>query len=122
MYMDEHIVISTSADLLRIAADELVYAEADGNYTTLVLTDGERRVVTLQLGQLERLIASQMPQAAQGFVRIGKSLIVRMESVRYIHPSHGVLELSNPAGQKYELSASREALRLLKEMIERNLK
>ena len=122
MNLDEHLVITTSADLLRIAAGELVYAEADGNYTTLMLTDGERRVVTLQLGQLERLIASQMPQAAQGFVRIGKSLIVRLESVRYIHPSRGVLELANPAGQKHELSASREALRLLKEMIERNLK
>ena len=75
--MDEHIVISTSADLLRIAAAELVYAEADGNYTTLMLTDGERRVVTMQLGQLEKLIASQMPQAAQRFARIGKSLIVK---------------------------------------------
>jgi DNA-binding LytR/AlgR family response regulator len=121
MSMDEHIVISTSADLLRIAAAELVYAEADGNYTTLMLTDGERRVVTMQLGQLEKLIASQMPQAAQRFVRIGKSLIVKISSVRYIHPSRGVLELQNPAGQKHELSASREALRLLKEMIERNL-
>ena len=122
MIQDEHIVISTSADLLRIAAGELVYAEADGNYTTLMLSDGERRVVTLQLGQLERLIASQMPQAAVGFVRIGKGLIVKLDSVRYIHPSHGVLELSNPAGKKHELQASREALRLLKEMIERNLK
>lgn len=122
MSMDEHIVISTSADLLRIAAAELVYAEADGNYTTLMLTDGERRVVTLQLGQMEKLIASQMPQAAQGFVRIGKSLIVKLDSVRYIHPSRGVLELANSTGQKHELSASRDALRLLKEMIERNLK
>ena len=122
MSMDEHIVISTSADLLRIAAAELVYAEADGNYTTLMLTDGERRVVTLQLGQLEKLIASQMPQAAQGFVRIGKSLIVKLDSVRYIHPSRGVLELANPSGMKHELSASRDALRLLKEMIEKNLK
>jgi two-component system LytT family response regulator len=122
MSIDEYLVITTSADLLRIAAGELVYAEADGNYTSLVLADGERRVVTLQLGQLERLIAIQMPQAAQGFVRIGKSLIVRLDSVRYIHPSRGVLELSNPAGQKHELSASREALRLLKEMIERSLR
>lgn len=120
--MDEYLVISTSSDLLRVAAGELVYAEADGNYTTLMLTDGERRVVTLQLGQLERLIASQIPQSAQRFVRIGKSLIVRMDSVRYIHPPRGVLELTNPAGQKHELAASREALRLLKEMIERNLK
>lgn len=122
MSIDEYLVITTSADLLCIAAGELVYAEADGNYTSLVLADGERRVVTLQLGQLERLIAIQMPQAAQGFVRIGKSLIVRLDNVRYIHPSRGVLELSNPAGQKHELSASREALRLLKEMIERSLR
>ena len=120
--MDEHLVITTSADLLRLAAGELVYAEADGNYTILVLSDGERRVVTLQLGQLERMIASQMPQEAQGFVRIGKSLIVKLDSVRYIYPSRGMLELANPAGQKHELSASREALRLLKEMIEKNLK
>lgn len=122
MDKDEHIVISTSAELLRVAAGELVYAEADGNYTTLVLSDGERRVVTLQLGQLERLIASQMPQSAPGFVRIGKSLIVRIDSVRYIHPARGLLELANPTGQKHELQASREALRLLKEMIERSMK
>ena len=122
MVQNEHIVITTSVDLLRVAAGELVYAEADGNYTTLVLADGDRRVVTLQLGQLERLMAQQMPRAATGYVRIGKSLIVSLANVRYIHPGKGVLELRNPAGAKYELSASREALRALKEMMERNIK
>lgn len=120
--MKEYVTITTSMDLLRVEAGELVYAEADGNYTTLVLADGDRRVVTLQLGQLEKLIAQQMPQASQGYVRIGKSLIVSLESVRYIHPSHGLLELRNPAGAKHVLSASREALRALKEMMERNRK
>lgn len=120
--MNEWLTLSTSGDLLRVAADELVYAEADGNYTTLVLADGDRRLVTLQLGQLERMIAQQMPQASQGYVRIGKSLIVRLEGVRYVHPGKGLLELRNPAGSKYELTASREALKALKEMLERNLK
>jgi DNA-binding LytR/AlgR family response regulator len=120
--MNEWLTITTSSDLLRIAAGELVYAEADGNYTTLVLADGDRRVVTLQLGQLEKLIAQQTPQAAAGYVRIGKSLIVQLHMVRYIHPGKGLLELRNPAGAKYGLSASREALRALKEMMERNMK
>ena len=116
------LTIVTSSDLLRIVAEELVYAEADGNYTTLVLASGDRRVVTLQLGQLERLVAQQTPLAATGFVRIGKSLIVNLSAVRYIHPSRGILELCTPAGAKHELSASREALRALKEMMERNAK
>lgn len=113
----EFIILNTSSDLLRIAADELVFAQADGNYTTLVLADGDQHVVTMQLGQLERLIAKQMPHAASGFVRIGKSLIVRLDHVRYIHPSHGVLTLRNPSGKPFSLSGSREALKSLKNLI-----
>ena len=113
----QYIILNTSSDLLRIAATELVYAQADGNYTTIVLADGYQHVVTLQLGQLERLIAQQMPHAAAGFVRIGKSLIVSLAHVRYIHPSHGVLTLRNPSGKAFTLSASHEALKSLKNLI-----
>ena len=53
-------VISTSIDLVRIAPDHVVYFESDGNYSTIVQTDGEVRMVSYQLGQIEKLISSQL--------------------------------------------------------------
>lgn len=52
--MKKQLVISTSIDLVRIAPDRIVYIVSDGNYSTLVQTDNEVRMLSFQLGQIER--------------------------------------------------------------------
>lgn len=113
-----HLVISTSNDLLRVAASHILYISSDGNYCNFFQTGGEMRLVTFQLGQVERMIADQLPELSKHFVRIGKSLIINLNYIYYIHVPKQQLILVDGQQNRYTLSASKEALKALKELIE----
>ena len=120
--MKRYLVISTSVDLVRAAVDEIVFVSSDGNYSTLVFTYGESRVVTRQLGQIEALMHKQLAQAENDFVRIGKSLIVNINFISYIHPGNQKLVLSDGHTASHSLTASREALKKLKDFLDKEVK
>ena len=119
--LNTHLVISTSNDLLRVAANQILYISSDGNYCNLFQTGGEIRLVTYQLGQIERMIAQQLPELSKHFVRIGKSLIINLNYVYYIHVAKQQLILVDGQQNRYTLTASKEALRALKELIEKDV-
>jgi len=52
--MTKQLLISTSNDLVCIAPDRIVCISSDGNYSTLVQTDGEMRMLLFQFGQTEK--------------------------------------------------------------------
>lgn len=116
--MGEHLIISTVNDLLRVHHDSIVYISSDGNYSQMLLVGGDMRVLTIQLGQMERLIEDQLGSYRRQFIRIGKSLIVNRNYIFYIHPSRQQLVLSDSRNERYTLQASKEALRQLKQLIE----
>ena len=74
--MSKHIVISTSTELVRIAPEKIVYITSDGNYSTLVQADGEMRMLSYQLGQIEEMIGRQLGRDSEMFVRIGRGYII----------------------------------------------
>ena len=78
------------------------------------------RLVTFQLGQIERMISEQLPELRQNFVRIGKSLIINRNYVYYINVSKQQLILVDGQQKRYTLSASKEALKALKDLFESN--
>ena len=88
--MSDYLIISTSTDLVRIAQDRIIYISSDGNYSTLILADGEARLVTYQLGQIEKLIAEQLGSSSgKAFIRIGKQLIINtLALANYLTPKH----------------------------------
>ena len=114
-----HLVISTANELLRVQARSIIYISSDGNYSNLLLQGGEVRLVTYQLGQIERMIADQLHDERTNFVRIGKSLIINLNNVFFINVSKQQLLLTDTTGGRYTLSASKEALKSLKELIEK---
>lgn len=114
-----HLVISTATDLVRVAARHIVCITSDGNYSTIVQTGNELRVVTTQLGQVEHMIAEQLPEIGSTFVRIGKSLIININSVHYINIPKQQLILVDALQNRHTLTASKEALKALKELIEK---
>ena len=120
--MKKFLIISTSNDLVRIAPERVVYISSDGNYSTLVQADGEMRMLSFQLGQLERLIASQLGSEGDTFIRIGKSLIKNRSYIYYINVAKQRLVLSDIATVNHSVSASREALKQLKELLEKEAK
>ena len=109
--MRKYIIISTSNDLVRIAQDKVVYISSDGNYSTLIQSDGDARLITFQLGQVERLIADQLGSDGNAFIRIGKCLIVNRNYIYYyINVSKQHLILSDNNNSKLTVSASKEAM------------
>lgn len=118
--MHTHLIISTASDLLRVPASHILYIQSDGNYSTLFQIGGEMRLVTFQLGQLERMIAEQLAdELGRHFVRIGKSLIINLNYVYYINVAKQQLVLADNAANHYTLAASKEALKALKELFEK---
>jgi len=113
------LIITTTNDLLRLQYDNIVYITSDGNYSQFLLSGGDMRMVTVQLGQIERLIERQLGVFGRLFIRIGKSLIINRDYIYYININQQRLELNDKVNQKYTVQASREALKQLKLVIEK---
>ncbi len=117
--MSKHLVIVNSNELVRISPERVVYISSDGNYSTMVLSDKQERLFTFNLTSFQNIIEKQLQTNANDFIRIGKGLIINRSYIYYINPSKQQLILS---GEKltdiFNLSASKEALRQLKDVIE----
>lgn len=112
------IVISTTSEVLRVSPDSLVYIAADGNYSVITTVIGASHVVTMQLGQMEHHLAEMLDTDDTRFVRIGKSLIVNQDYITYIHPQKQKLRLSDSRTFAFDLTASKDALKSLKQLID----
>ena len=120
--MDKRLVFTTSAELVCVRPETVVYITADGNYSAINMADGGNFVLTLQLGQMERRIASMLDDNDSRFIRIGKSLIVNRDFIAFINPTRQKLVLSDGKTFRHEVSASKEALKALKELLEKETK
>ena len=120
--MKKHLIISTSLDLVRIAPEHIIYISSDGNYSTLVQVDGEIRMLSYQLGQIEKMIGSQLGADGNLFIRIGKSLIINRSYIYYINIPKQKLILSDAERFNHTVTASKEALKQLKELLEKEIK
>ena len=120
-FMSKRLVFTTSTEIIRVPTDAVVFVTADGNYSTITLADGERFTLTMQLGQIERRIADMLDEDDNRFIRIGKSLIVNRDFIAFIHPLRQKMILSDCRTFRHEVSASKEALKALKELMEKEI-
>lgn len=120
--MKKYLVISTSIDLVRIEPEKIVYIVSDGNYSTLIQVDSEKRMLTYQLGKIHNMISSQLGSAGNIFIRVGKCLIINRSYIYYISIPEQKLILSDVSSFKHTVTASKEALKLLKELLEKENK
>lgn len=109
----------TSTEVVRVPPESVVYITADGNYSGLTMADGENFILTLQLGQIEKRIGEMLDKDDRRFIRIGKSLIVNREYIAFINPLRQRMILSDCRTFRREISASKDALKALKELIEK---
>ncbi len=117
--MDKRLIFTTSTEIVRVPADTVVHITADGNYSAINMADGGCFVLTLQLGQIERRIADMLDHDDNRFIRIGKSLIVNRDYIAFINPPRQKMVLSDCRTFRHEVSASKEALKALKELLEK---
>lgn len=125
------LIISTSSELIRIAPENIVFFEADGNYcymqadndalpsTTGSNNESDKRLITSQLGTIAELIKKQLGRDGLQFIQIGRSLIINRDYIYYVHTQKQQLFMTDSRRLVYHLKASKEALKQLKEKLER---
>lgn len=116
--MSNNLQFSTSTETVVIPSDSVIFVTADGNYSSITTMDGSKYVLTMQLGQIERRISESVDSADDRFIRIGKSLIINRYFITLINPTRQKLILSNCRTFRHEVSASRDALKSLKDLLE----
>ncbi len=86
-----HRMVLKSMDQVHIInTDDIIIVEADGNYSTFVLADGRKIVVSKSTREYEEALSDQ------GFHRIHKSYIVNINKMSYYDKSDaGFLVMSN---------------------------
>ncbi len=117
--MRKFLLFFTSTELVRVPCEAVVFIVADGNYSAITMADGSNYVLTMQLGQIERRISELVESNDNRFIRIGKSLIVNRDFITLINPARQKLVLSDGLSFRQEVSASREALKALKDLVEK---
>lgn len=120
--LKKYLIISTTNDLVRVAPERIVFISSDGNYCNMVQTDNETRLLTFQLGQIELMIHDQLGSDGNLFIRIGRGLIINRNYIYYINIQGQKLILSDNNRFTHTVSASKDALKHLKDLIEKEAK
>ena len=112
----EWLKISTSTELVRMQTDDIVFVQADGNYSDVYLFSGKPHKMTFKLHFFDEVFQKLKNNT---FVHVGKSLIVNKNYIYVINLTSQELLLSGSRLRgDFKLKASREALKELKALME----
>lgn len=112
----EWLKISTSTELVRIQTEDIVFVQADGNYSDVYLFNGKPHKMTFQLHFFDNAFKKLKDNF---FVRVGKRLIVNKNYIFVINLTSQELLLSGSRLRgDFKLKASKEALKELKGLMD----
>ena len=112
-----YIFFNSRDELQRIDVSKIVYFEADGNYTDIVMVNKLKASVCMNLGEMEKAIAEQIGEESRHFMRIGKRFIINMQYVYSINVLKQQLILSDYDHFAFQVTISKEALKKMKELM-----
>ncbi|GGG40103.1 DNA-binding response regulator [Croceivirga lutea] len=99
--LNKKISINTDGKLIFLESNEILYAESDGNYTTLYLEDGHKLVLTKKLKEVNQMLPSD------SFFRIHNSYVVNLEKIKEFLKTDGYVVLTS--GQKIPVSRQKKS-------------
>jgi DNA-binding LytR/AlgR family response regulator len=73
---NEKIAFNSRTGTVYLDLQEILYCEAEGNYTEIAVTRGEKHILTTNLGSIEARLSDR------GFARISRSVLINK---RYLH-------------------------------------
>lgn len=112
----ERLTISTSTGLVRMVTDDIVYVEADGNYSEIHLYNGKKYLMTFQLHYIKEALNRLKYNP---FVRVGRSYIVNVNYISIIDLKEQKIYFSGGRLQCfYDIEVSKEAIKELKSNLE----
>ena len=114
---ETYIYFNSRDELQRIEVSKIVYFEADGNYTDIVMVNKLRASILMNLGEMEKALAAQLGAEAQTFMRIGKRFIINLRYVYSINVLKQQLILSDYNHFAFQVTISKEALKNMKELM-----
>ena len=87
--MERYLIIKTRDELLRIKIGQILYFEADRNYTKLLLSNGIQFTFAINIGKIEEILEKQVEGCNKILMRVGKSHItsIKIISCKSIYPS-----------------------------------
>lgn len=119
--MDRYLIIKTRDELLRIKIGQILYFEADRNYTKLLLSNGIQFTFAINIGKIEDLLKKQVSGSGDILMRVGKSHIINKNHILQINLPKQKLLLLSQDGKPRELGISKEPLKALKELLEKEV-
>ena len=119
--MDRYLMIKTRDELLRIKIGQILYFEADRNYTKLLLSNGIQFTFAINIGKIEELLEKQVSGSNDMLVRVGKSHIINKSHILQINLPKQKLLLLTQEGKPRELVISKDPLKQLKEALEKEV-
>ena len=119
--MDQYLMIKTRDELLRIKIGQILYFEADRNYTKLLLSNGIQFTFAINIGKIEELLEKQVSGSNDMLVRVGKSHIINKTHILQINLPKQKLLLLTQEGKPRELIISKDPLKQLKESLEKEV-
>lgn len=117
----KYICFNSRDELYKVSVPEIVYIEAESNYTRIVLTNGLNALVGMNLGKMEQHLSCRFAAGASEFARIGKRFIINMHHIFRINMPRQELVLSDQRSFTYTLNISKEALKNLKDVTMKTL-
>ncbi len=87
--INKKITLSTDGKLIFLESDEILYAESDGNYSTIFLSDGHKIVLTKKLKEVNALLPND------SFFRIHNSYIINLNKIKEFLKTDGYVVLKS---------------------------
>ncbi len=84
---NKKITFNTDGKLVFLESDEILYAESDGNYSTIFLVDGQKMVLTKKLKEVNDILPST------SFFRIHNSYIINLTKIKEFIKTDGYVIL-----------------------------
>lgn len=112
------LIIKNKSEVLYLQLDNILYIQADGNYSNIYLADGGViNTLTYQRAEIGRIMDEQLPKRKrEQFALLGRSYMVNTDYVLRIQPSKQLLTFRvNRLGttKKITIRATTKALDLL---------
>lgn len=108
--------LNSRDELLRLDISRIAYFEAVGNYTNIMMANGLKGVVCMNLARMKEVLAESLREKSAIFARIGKRYIINLGFVFKIDVARQNLVLSDGISFSYTLSLSKDALKGLKDV------
>lgn len=112
-----YLFLNTKIELLRIDIHNIVYLEADGNYTNIVSINNLKGVVCINLSQMQSMLSEKLQEEASIFARVGKKYIINLSHIYSINTARQLVILSDGATFEYQLKIGKDALKELRRIL-----